>query len=115
MVGSHQSAVTDRRTGGLTRHDALARQPAHRHGGRLRGAAATSLGVLVPVLKDAGEIASPFGQLITAAATIADFGAIILLSVLCFPLAGLVLLRRPDVAPLHRSTGRREDRLVEST
>src|SRR5829696_7424462 len=40
----------------------------------------TSLGVLVPVLKDAGEIASPFGQLIIAAATIADFGAIILLS-----------------------------------
>jgi Kef-type K+ transport system membrane component KefB len=43
---------------------------------------ATSLGVLVPVLKDAGEIASPFGQLIIAAASIADFGAIILLSLL---------------------------------
>jgi Kef-type K+ transport system membrane component KefB len=41
---------------------------------------ATSLGVIVPVLKDAGEIASPFGQLIVAAATIADFGAIILLT-----------------------------------
>jgi Kef-type K+ transport system membrane component KefB len=41
---------------------------------------ATSLGVLVPVLKDAGEIASSFGQLIIAAASIADFGAIILLS-----------------------------------
>src|SRR3954447_6579734 len=41
---------------------------------------ATSLGVLVPVLKDAGEIASPLGQLIIAAASIADFGAIILLS-----------------------------------
>jgi Kef-type K+ transport system membrane component KefB len=41
----------------------------------------TSLGVLVPVLKDAGEISSPFGQLIIAAASIADFGAIILLSV----------------------------------
>jgi Kef-type K+ transport system membrane component KefB len=41
---------------------------------------ATSLGVVVPVLKDAGEIASPFGQLVVAAATIADFGAIILLS-----------------------------------
>jgi Kef-type K+ transport system membrane component KefB len=41
---------------------------------------ATSLGVLVPVLKDAGEIASTFGQLIIAAASIADFGAIILLS-----------------------------------
>jgi Kef-type K+ transport system membrane component KefB len=43
---------------------------------------ATSLGVLVPVLKDAGEISSTFGQLIVAAASIADFGAIILLSLL---------------------------------
>jgi Kef-type K+ transport system membrane component KefB len=42
---------------------------------------ATSLGVLVPVLKDAAEIASTFGQLIIAAASIADFGAIILLTV----------------------------------
>jgi Kef-type K+ transport system membrane component KefB len=42
---------------------------------------ATSLGVLVPVLKDAGEISSKFGQLIVAAGTIADFGAVILLSV----------------------------------
>jgi Kef-type K+ transport system membrane component KefB len=42
---------------------------------------ATSLGVLVPVLKDAGEIGSTFGQLIIAAASIADFGAIILLTV----------------------------------
>jgi Kef-type K+ transport system membrane component KefB len=42
---------------------------------------ATSLGVLVPVLKDAGEISSTFGQLIIAAASIADFGAIILLTV----------------------------------
>jgi Kef-type K+ transport system membrane component KefB len=41
---------------------------------------ATSLGVLVPVLKDAGEITSTFGQLIIAAASIADFGAIILLT-----------------------------------
>jgi Kef-type K+ transport system membrane component KefB len=43
---------------------------------------ATSLGVLVPVLKDSGEISSTFGQLIIAAASIADFGAIILLTVL---------------------------------
>jgi Kef-type K+ transport system membrane component KefB len=43
---------------------------------------ATSLGVIIPVLKDAGEIATPFGQLVVAAGTIADFGAIILLSVL---------------------------------
>jgi Kef-type K+ transport system membrane component KefB len=42
--------------------------------------AATSLGVIVPVLKDAGEISSQFGQLVVAAGTIADFGGIILLS-----------------------------------
>jgi Kef-type K+ transport system membrane component KefB len=42
---------------------------------------ATSLGVLIPVLKDSGEIATTFGQLIVAAASIADFGAIILLSI----------------------------------
>ena len=42
---------------------------------------ATSLGVLVPVLKDAGESSSTFGQLIIASASIADFGAIILLSI----------------------------------
>jgi Kef-type K+ transport system membrane component KefB len=41
---------------------------------------ATSLGVIVPVLKDAGEIGSTFGQLVVAAGSIADFGAIILLS-----------------------------------
>ena len=41
---------------------------------------ATSLGVLVPLLKDTGEISTPFGQLVIAAASIADFGAIILLS-----------------------------------
>jgi Kef-type K+ transport system membrane component KefB len=42
---------------------------------------ATSLGVLIPVLKDAGQITSTFGQLIVAAGTIADFGAVILLSI----------------------------------
>ena len=41
---------------------------------------ATSLGIIVPILKDAGEIATPFGQLLLAAGSIADFGAIILLS-----------------------------------
>jgi Kef-type K+ transport system membrane component KefB len=40
----------------------------------------TSLGVIIPVLKDAGEISSRFGQLVVAAGSIADFGAIILLS-----------------------------------
>jgi Kef-type K+ transport system membrane component KefB len=41
---------------------------------------ATSLGVIVPVLKDSGNVSSSFGQLVIAAASIADFGAIILLS-----------------------------------
>jgi Kef-type K+ transport system membrane component KefB len=41
---------------------------------------ATSLGVIIPVLKDVGELDSKFGQLILAAASIADFGAVILLS-----------------------------------
>src|SRR4051812_38734558 len=41
---------------------------------------ATSLGVLVPVLKDADEIGSTFGQLVIAAGTIADFATVILLS-----------------------------------
>jgi Kef-type K+ transport system membrane component KefB len=40
----------------------------------------TSLGVIVPVLKDSDTIASNFGQLVIAASSIADFGAIILLS-----------------------------------
>jgi Kef-type K+ transport system membrane component KefB len=41
---------------------------------------ATSLGVVIPVLKDAGQVESEFGQLVVAAASIADFGAVILLS-----------------------------------
>jgi Kef-type K+ transport system membrane component KefB len=41
---------------------------------------ATSLGVVVPVLKDAGKASSYLGQLVIAAASIADFGAVILLS-----------------------------------
>ena len=41
---------------------------------------ATSLGVLIPVLKDSGEISTTFGQLVVAAGSIADFGAIILLT-----------------------------------
>jgi Kef-type K+ transport system membrane component KefB len=40
----------------------------------------TSLGVIVPVLKDSDNISSSFGQLVIAAASIAEFGAIILLS-----------------------------------
>lgn len=43
---------------------------------------ATALGIIVPVLKDAGESASPFGQLIIAASSIADFGTVLMLSLL---------------------------------
>jgi Kef-type K+ transport system membrane component KefB len=42
--------------------------------------AATALGVVIPVLKDAGEVSSDFGQLVIAGASIADFATIILLS-----------------------------------
>src|SRR5438132_167515 len=41
---------------------------------------ATSLGLVVPVLKDAGQVHSQVGQSALAAASIADFGAIVLLS-----------------------------------
>jgi Kef-type K+ transport system membrane component KefB len=41
---------------------------------------ATSLGVIVPVLKDSENVSSSFGQLLISAGSIADFGAIILLS-----------------------------------
>jgi Kef-type K+ transport system membrane component KefB len=41
---------------------------------------ATSLGVLIPVLKDSGRIGSELGQLVIAGGSIADFAAIILLS-----------------------------------
>ena len=63
---------------------------------------ATSLGVIIPVLKDAEQINTRFGQLILAAGSIADFGAIILLSLFfsgeggigatVILIAGLVLL-----------------------
>ena len=42
----------------------------------------TSLGIVIPILKDARETESSFGQLIIASASVADFGAIVLLSVL---------------------------------
>ena len=41
---------------------------------------ATSLGLVVPVLKDAGQVHSEVGQTALAAASIADFAAIVLLS-----------------------------------
>jgi Kef-type K+ transport system membrane component KefB len=41
---------------------------------------ATSLGLVVPVLKDAGQVRSQVGQTALAAASVADFAAIVLLS-----------------------------------
>jgi len=43
---------------------------------------ATSLGLVLPVLKEAGQTSTTLGQLIIAAASIADFAAIVLLSLL---------------------------------
>jgi Kef-type K+ transport system membrane component KefB len=40
----------------------------------------TSLGVLIPVLKDSRRAGSPLGQLVIAGGSIADFAAIVLLS-----------------------------------
>ncbi|HEY8001572.1 MAG: cation:proton antiporter [Vicinamibacteria bacterium] len=44
--------------------------------------ASTSLGVIVPVLQDSGETSSRFGQLVIAAASIADFASVLLLTLL---------------------------------
>jgi Kef-type K+ transport system membrane component KefB len=44
--------------------------------------ASTSLGVIVPVLQDAGQAKSQFGQLVIAAASIADFASVLLLTLL---------------------------------
>lgn len=41
---------------------------------------ATALGIVVPVLADAGELESTLGQRVIAAASVADFAAVILLS-----------------------------------
>src|SRR5262249_38661147 len=41
---------------------------------------ATSLGLVVPVLKDAGQAETSFGQLVIAGATLGDFAAVVLLS-----------------------------------
>ncbi|MBV8160119.1 MAG: cation:proton antiporter [Acidimicrobiia bacterium] len=42
--------------------------------------AATSLGLVVPVLKDAGQLETELGQLTIAASSVADFGAVVLLT-----------------------------------
>jgi Kef-type K+ transport system membrane component KefB len=49
---------------------------------------ATSLGLVVPVLKDAGQVEAPVGQLTIAGATVADFAAVVLLSLLFSEMAG---------------------------
>jgi Kef-type K+ transport system membrane component KefB len=41
---------------------------------------ATSLGIIIPLLKDTGQIQTDFGQLVVGAGSIAGFGAIILLT-----------------------------------
>ncbi|MEV0074632.1 cation:proton antiporter [Amycolatopsis sp. NPDC050768] len=43
---------------------------------------ATSLGLVVPVLKDAGQAGGALGQAVIAACSVADFAAVVLLSVL---------------------------------
>ncbi len=58
---------------------------------------ATSLGVVIPVLRDAGEAGQPFGQAVIATGSIADVGAIVALSLLfsrdaTSPAAQLLLL-----------------------
>jgi Kef-type K+ transport system membrane component KefB len=92
---------------------------------------ATSLGVVIPVLKDAGQVESGFGQLAIAAASVADFGAVILLSLFfsrqatgpgaqLLLIAGLVLLAAAvgvALARAGRSTRLSEDlgRLQDSS
>jgi Kef-type K+ transport system membrane component KefB len=41
---------------------------------------ATSLGIVIPVLKDAGQVSTQFGQLVVAGASIAELAPIVLLS-----------------------------------
>jgi Kef-type K+ transport system membrane component KefB len=43
---------------------------------------ATSVGVVVPVLRDAGEISTDFGQLVIMAGSVGEFGALLLLTIL---------------------------------
>ena len=54
---------------------------------------ASALGIIAPVLKDAGESASEFGQLVITAASIADFGTILVLSLLFSRESGSIAVR----------------------
>jgi Kef-type K+ transport system membrane component KefB len=87
---------------------------------------ATSLGIIIPLLKDSGESRSNFGQLVIAAGSIADFGAVILLTLffsreatgtatkllllgsllLLAVLTGLVVLGAERVRRVHETVGR---------
>jgi len=92
---------------------------------------ATSLGLVVPVLKDAGQVHSQVGQTALAAASVADFAAIVLLSlffsssggstgskvVVLAAFAGLVAVTGLVVSGAARSVrlGRVLDRLQDTT
>lgn len=54
---------------------------------------ATSLGIVIPVLKDAGQVSTQFGQLVVAAASFAEIAPIILLSLFFSEETGSVGLR----------------------
>lgn len=43
---------------------------------------ASSLGVVVPVLRDAGEVKTDFGQLVVVSGSVGEFGALLLLTIL---------------------------------
>lgn len=43
---------------------------------------ASSLGVLVPVLRDAGEVKTDFGQLVVVSGSVGEFGSLLLLTIL---------------------------------
>ena len=75
---------------------------------------ATSLGVILPPLKGAGEVDTPFGQLSILSATLAEFGSLLLLTALfssvvvstpriCFFLACFVLLAIGVIAVVLRA------------
>jgi Kef-type K+ transport system membrane component KefB len=50
----------------------------------------TALGVLLPILRDAGELSRPFGLLVLAAGAMGEFGPLLMLSML--PIEGHIIL-----------------------
>jgi Kef-type K+ transport system membrane component KefB len=75
--------------------------------------AATSLGVVVPVLKDSGEATTTFGQLVIASASIANVATIVLLSL--FFSGESAGLGAPPPAPTFASTSRRATAPMSTT